>query len=328
MSDAAKPARAWCITWHYDKDDEEDQRRHGPTPDKKEVRYAIWNDEIGADNGSAHWQIYAEFKRPQRFTAVQRLLGLDKTAHCEPRKGTREQARAYCMKEESRREGTQPVEFGDWGEGGQGKRSDLKEAAAAAADTSISMDDVILQHQGVAMRYSKGLSVVRAAAMRQEMKNKPASAARRNLTCCVYWGESRTGKTTKALEEQDLYLLPPRSSSSGTVWFDGYGSQQTILIDDFMPQCIPLQILLNLLDGTPVQQQAKGSFVQPAWTKVIITSNYHPSKWYPEAARESVVALSKRLTEIREFKRQPDRFGGEGGDEPVWADIVHEEQKE
>lgn len=80
------------------------------------VRYGVWQLEKVS---TPHLQGYLEFKTSVTFAAIKKWLP---TAHLEARKGTREQARAYCMKEESRIEG--PWEHGEFSSS-QGKRSDL-----------------------------------------------------------------------------------------------------------------------------------------------------------------------------------------------------------
>lgn len=52
----------------------------------------------------------------------------DSTVHFEGRRGSRQQARAYCMKEDSRAEGAVPVEIGDWTGPEERARTDLVQA--------------------------------------------------------------------------------------------------------------------------------------------------------------------------------------------------------
>lgn len=63
------------------------------------VRYAVWQLERGGgggEGGHEHVQGYVELNKPGRFKTI---LG---GAHFETRKGSREQARVYCMKEDTR----------------------------------------------------------------------------------------------------------------------------------------------------------------------------------------------------------------------------------
>lgn len=91
-------------------------------------RYACWQLERCPDTNRRHIQLYCELSNAKRApTWLQRTLGLDHQPHCEARRGSREQAKAYCSKEETREDG--PWEEGTFENGGQGRRTDLQEAA-------------------------------------------------------------------------------------------------------------------------------------------------------------------------------------------------------
>lgn len=63
-------------------------------------RYNINQREKCPETGKEHIQGYIEFISPVRFTVVQKHF--NEKCHCEPRKGTQEQAIEYCKKEDSR----------------------------------------------------------------------------------------------------------------------------------------------------------------------------------------------------------------------------------
>lgn len=87
-------------------------------PDMERVRYIVWGEEVCPSTGRNHLQGYVEFFAPQRIAAAKDYIG-DEKAHFEGRRGSREEARDYCMKD-----GKVTV-MGDWGKGGQGARNDL-----------------------------------------------------------------------------------------------------------------------------------------------------------------------------------------------------------
>ena len=97
-----------------------------PTWNAERMRYLVYQLERAPTTGILHYQGYVEFKRSTKMGGVKKALGSD-TVHLEPRQGTRDQARGYCMKEESRIDG--PYEFGQYVESEQGKRSDLDSLA-------------------------------------------------------------------------------------------------------------------------------------------------------------------------------------------------------
>nr|WAE42188.1 MAG: replication associated protein [Cressdnaviricota sp.] len=70
---------------------------------------------IKMKDGVVHFQGYVEFKNKMRFTALKKLLP---PAHWEKRRGTRHEARDYCMKEDDTQLES-PLEFGRWIPGAQ-----------------------------------------------------------------------------------------------------------------------------------------------------------------------------------------------------------------
>lgn len=86
--------------------------------DEKQTRYIIFGKEICPDTKKEHWQGYIELFNKLGIKKVKNILG-DEKVHLERRRGTREEARAYCMKD------GKFEEHGDWSAGGQGARNDL-----------------------------------------------------------------------------------------------------------------------------------------------------------------------------------------------------------
>lgn len=89
-------------------------------------RYCVYQTEECPETKRWHNQGYIEFNAPVTYNVVKGLLG-DPTCHVEARKGTRSQARAYAMKEETRVAG--PTEWGTWTpEENERQREDLVDA--------------------------------------------------------------------------------------------------------------------------------------------------------------------------------------------------------
>lgn len=313
-------SRKWCFTWNIggDKPTSIPESALYACDFSKRVKYCIWQLEMAPSTGQLHYQGYAVFDNAVGHKQAAALLNIE-GAHMEPANGDQEDNQRYCGKNDTRIEG--PFQHGSPEAVGQGKRSDLVAAAASAADLSKSMVDVILEHPSVAIRYGKGLESYRQAALIKKMRSETATTLRRKVDTFVYWGKTGTGKTTTALKEQDAYWLPPPTATNQPTWFDNYVDQKTLIIDEFVPQCLPLRLLLNITDGSPIQLPKKGGFVQPCWTKVVITTNFHPRVWYPDSPVASLNALSRRLTNVVKCVSPPARFGGDPDDQEVaWND--------
>lgn len=301
MSEAKSSAhRCICFTWNnpaYMMTTDE----LGPL-----VKYMVASLECG-NQGTDHYQGYAVFSRPVKYQQAARELGLPEgKVHFEPARGSPAQNRDYCTKDAY----AITIEHGDIASVGQGKRTDIAAAAESAADLSMPLCDVYLQHPTVSMRYSKGIGVLRTAAMVQARRERQAIAERRQVTVHVYWGPPGAGKTTQALKVKDLYIVPCNEQDN-KIWFDGYMGQKNILLEDFTPNSVGLKALLCILDGAPMDFAVKGGFVRAEWTGVYITSNYHPKNWYTQIAPESLQALARRTNTggVIYFPPKPSRFG-------------------
>lgn len=248
-------ARHWCFTLNNPDDglDLEASLR------RDDVRYAIWQKEAG-ESGTPHLQGYVEFTKPVRLSALQKIVP---RCHGESRRGTREQARDYCRKEESRLAG--PWEVGTWSGTAQGRRTDL-ESAAATARSAGSLYELADKHPVEYVKFGRGLRELRNALCRK----------RRRLELKVYliWGTSGAGKTRYVWdmwgENGGVYSL----ASQKPLWFDGYDNEETLLIDEFVGvEEFGRENLLKVLDIYPHQFPVKGSMIWPQWKRVYILSN-------------------------------------------------------
>lgn len=249
------------------------------------VRYFIFQEEIG-DEGTNHIQGYVELSKPARLSGVRRLIP---GAHWEVRRGTREQAKAYASKEETRVDG--PYEGGEWGAGGAGRRNDLLEVQKALKAGATPLE-VAEQFFGSWVRHNKAFD--RYTSLLAGTNQRPRSP----VEVRVYTGPTGVGKTYDAFAEfPNLYR-----KDNFNMWWDGYNGQLTVLIDEFKGQ-LPFTYLLGVLDQYPLSLQIKGSTINAVWTTVILTTNYDPGDWY-ESEKNEVPALLRRIHKIRVYRRR------------------------
>jgi len=251
------------------------------------MHYLVYQREVCPETGRMHFQGYCEFRSNQRLEAVRRLFP---GAHLERRYGTQEQAIAYCTKDETRAPGSTPIICGVPTLANQGARNDLL-LVKNDIESGCSMMEVFEKHFNASCKYHKFFEKYKSMLI-----NRDYIPLFRTVHVMVLWGDTGIGKTRKAYDLcPDLFKMP--FGDSGTLWFDGYAFETTILLDEFYGQ-VKLSFFLQLLDGYPLRLPIKGSHTYAAWTKVIITSNVPPDQWYkgvPDASRR---ALMRRINSI------------------------------
>jgi hypothetical protein len=107
--------RHWLFTVWVDTDLPGDSWSLHHFDDCPDLVYGCGQLEEAPDTGRLHFQIYTEWSKSLRFSEAAARLNLRKSEyHAEDRKGSRDQARDYCLKLESR--SAPPYEYGSWRE--------------------------------------------------------------------------------------------------------------------------------------------------------------------------------------------------------------------
>lgn len=249
-------------------------------------KFLIYQVEKG-ENGTIHQQGYICFKVSQRITKLKKLIP---RAHWEIRKGTHEQAVAYCSKAETRVSG--PHSFGD--APAQGKRTDL-DAVKETIDAGGCLMDIADNHFTSFVKYERGIkSYMTMKAPKRETKSK----------VYVLWGPTGTGKSFWCESEApNAYWYYPQKDGK---WWDGYEGQEDVIIDEFYGG-IMWSIFLRLLDRYPMNVEHKGASVNFNPKRIFITSNKHPRDWYP--GKDGLYeTLERRLDCIMHCPRFGQRF--------------------
>lgn len=224
--------------------------------------------EVG-ENGTPHLQGAITFERTYRMAALKKLFP---RAHWKPGKTC--DPENYCIKGEI---------IIDTVNREQGKRTDLAEAIEVGRTEGYR--EMAIAHPETFVKYHRGLKELLFTI--EEPKEWY------DTKVYIFWGPTGSGKSRKARQmDPNLYNVP--EPNNGSLWFDGYRGQKTILLDDFYGW-IKYHTLLQITDGYPYQAPTKGSFVHRQWDTVIITSNKPPEKWYN---RDEITALTRRITSI------------------------------
>jgi len=280
-------SRGWCFTLNNPKTKE---ILWASCQGSSNIRYAIYQVEIGV-GGTEHLQGYIELCQPRKLGTMRKLLP---GAHFEIRRGTRDQAREYCRKQETRKpgEGNGPFEYGDYSSGGQGSRTDLTRACGFLKTHTVR--ECIIEMPEIAAKYPKFMH-----------EYKSAITVRRTWKTHVHVliGETGTGKTKAVYEVQPLVWPKPPGS-----WYDGYDGEESVLIDDFDGKDIEFRFTLQLLDRYPLRVPIKGSFVEWVPKKLFITTNVEVNDWYNREKPELNAPLLRRIGHIWRFPQDKAMF--------------------
>ena len=274
-------SKHWCFTCN---------NPEGPLSFDDKCQFAVWQLEKG-ESGTPHFQGYfITTGLGVRLAGARKIMksaGYE-NAHLEVKKGTVEQAVAYCKKDEGRLDG--PFEHGELPKTKPGERNDLNklrdEVKAKRKWTDIADDDDLNPILGKYHKYARWLR------QEYELETQPKW---RDVKVEVLWGPTGCGKTRKALEDGAFKWNP-----CDPEWWDGYRGETTLLIDEFYGQVKPSR-MLQLLDGHPCLLPIKGAATYAVWTKVYITSNTDPESWYNDIPPAVKAALQRRITTVTEM---------------------------
>lgn len=240
--------------------------------------YCSWQREEG-DEGTPHLQGYIEFDKVKRLAAMKKLHG---TCHWEVRRGTQTQAIEYTQKEDTRVEG-----FWEYGEKkkGQGSRSDL-ETVCEKIKAGMSMKDVVIDYGPTYVQWGRGLEKY-AQMLAPEYDHDDVRGV-------WYWGKPGTGKSHSARAE-----YPGAYMKQQNKWFDGYGGQDAIILDDLDSNVLGHHLKI-WADKYACTAEVKGAQVNLQHKAFVVTSNYHPDSLWAEDP-EMCEAIKRRF-KIKEFK--------------------------
>jgi len=271
------PARDWVFTINNPDSDDWDLLQAFPS------KYLVFQVELG-EEGTPHIQGFVQFEDKLRLTACKKL---HKKAHWEKRRGTPDEARDYCMKEDTRIDG--PYEYGAISYDAVQK---LHAVAKAIKDSGL--DHAIERFPEAYIHYHRGMAAL------SNHYTKPRDPAHPPVVTVLY-GKSGAGKTRYAMEcFPSPYLLGAAGSASSSANFVGdYRplEHQTFVLEEFYGDW-QFRNLLRALDRYPNEVQTKGGYLQFLASHVVITSNVPPDEWYPKLFAtqvETLPALKRRI---------------------------------
>lgn len=224
----------------------------------QESKYLCYGIETG-ESGTRHYQGFVMFQNARTISSIKKILT---RAHLEPRRGTVEQAIAYCEKD---------GDFHEWGEKPLSKKTQ-KERWLWVIERAEHGDMASIRQEepAIYLRYLstlRGLKRRRSATMAGELDNE------------WWYGPTGTGKSRQLHEQYPDHYQKPLNK-----WWDGYEDEETVGIEEVHPGCGGWlgHFLKIWSDRYPFTAEIKGGTlknVRPR--KLIITSNYTIEECFP-----------------------------------------------
>lgn len=268
----------------------------------KNIEYYCMCDEVGIQDHTYHTHVFIYRPSPIKFTFLKEHFP---SAHIDYCKGTCLQNREYVRKEGkylgSIKEDTNLKdtfeEFGSCPDEKQGKRTDLDNLYSYIKD---GMSDVeILESDPT---YIKHLDKIDRC--RQIIKADEYKSTFRDLDVQYWYGVTGSGKTRTVLEHfgyENVYRV-----SDYTHPFDSYKCQDVLVLDEFRSD-LKIGLMLNLLDGYPLDLPCRYNNKTACFTKVYIISNIPLEQQYVNIQREQSetwLAFCRRINVVKYFNEK------------------------
>lgn len=264
------------------------------------VRYAVFQLE---EVEHRHLQGYLELSAPQRLSWLK--ANISATAHWEASRGSREEARNYCMKEESRVDG--PWEYGNFDLGGQGKRNDISAVCTRIAE-GATLTQIAKEYPAEYVKFYKGFeqlqkklnpTVTKPLYKLTDFKEDPLDISK----TCIVLGPPGIGKTQFALAHFNAPLLVTHmdvlAEFDPTV-HDG------IVFDDMSFTHLHNEARIHIVDyENPRDLHVRYTTARiPAYTHKIICHNGNPHPFYDDKLQGyQLEAVRRRVNEYTYYDR-------------------------
>lgn len=249
---------------------------------KGKVRYLVYQMEYRT---TLHFQGYLECMGQQTMTALHKLAGLER-AHFEVRRGSQQEAVAYCKKisDDTFMEG--PWEWGEAAQ--QGKRSDLLEIK----------DKIDKGQLMVSIAQENFASFIRHGKAFKEYKRITSKARAFKSRVFLFIGPPGKGKSTlmKLIARAvGSYYVQPRPKGSG-LYSDDYDGQDVYILDEFDGDMMRPTSFNTLCDEHECVLPVHGGAGHQMVSKFIfIGTNYLPKQWWKKRNPTQLLQTTRRI---------------------------------
>jgi len=277
-------ARDYCFTIHLTEGWSFDDTKFN------EARYLVLQLEECPETGSLHYQGYIELKNKTTMTQAKTIIGAAH-AHLEKRRGTRTEARDYCMKDESRLDG--PWEYGTWVPDRQGARTDITTFIDFLKAPETTISDVYDSQAHMILRYPRWTDIynhfhpptfqLEAITLRPWQSDLMEKLSGPWIRRKIYWIWSQATGTGKTTFSQWIYLQMPTLLTQDFNWQNlCYALKTDLKVIWFnLPRdtVVNDQVLSTLekcSDGGPIFSTKYQSMQKVISAHVVVTANCGP----------------------------------------------------
>lgn len=178
--------------------------------------------------------------------------------------------------------------------------AEISKAVEAMINEGASYLDIFKVHPAYALSHPTGIKTAIAAVA----DATGGILAHRDVKTFVFWGDSRTGKTRRIAElEGDRNLVMDKNKvyikNRTEQYYQHYTNQEVLVLDEFtgsLESKMTIADFCAILDGSNLSLPIKYESPRFAkWTRVYITSNIAPRRWFPNASPEQIDAMYNRL---------------------------------
>nr|AQU11717.1 replication protein [Cruciviridae sp.]AQU11722.1 replication protein [Cruciviridae sp.] len=305
--------RDYCFTVFFGDKVEESKHNEGLICDTN--TYIVYSIEKCPTSGKYHYQGYLEWKSPITLKAIVKKLeeyfpGC-KAPHVETRKGTPDEAAAYCKPKDLHGNQKPSHISGPWEWGqmkpGQGARTDLSLVANLAITKST--NEIIKEHPELYVKWYKAIA---------DIKSKMFLPRNEKTLVIAIYGPTGVGKTAMVdFQFDNHYVKEPYSP-----WWCGYENQDVVLLNEFSYDAYGGRPkLLQLMDRYAYTCQYKGGSKQFT-SKVIVTCSLN--NWLLNETEE----MKRRVTLlVRIDENHQKHIEMDNGDLQAEASRIHQEKK-
>lgn len=275
----------------------------------KEIEYAIVGEEYAPETGKRHFQGYIELKDRKRLGEIKTMLGIE-TIHLEPARGTKEQNIEYCTKPN---ESGYPekvivqVSYQKEKKTLNNRRSRDKNEEMRLFLNDLRTKTLEYIEDEYPVRYYREMPLILKYRLDKEQGSDVWDGDLKTKNFWI-WGKTGTGKSTWARRQ----LKEPGDRRNYNIfykainkWWDGYGDQRVVLIEDWNPgengslSKALLQYVKVWADRFTFNAEIKGGTraVFPGRYFLIITSNHSIDESFQGISSEDVDAIKRRFKE-------------------------------